>query len=169
MLNSGHAQWWRKDVFAADKSADNVHSEDEREEIYENTSFELNSVEKDAIFNGNPNAKTEETLSSVPQQQTDIKVLDSESESAKPEMESAKIINDSGLDHELKNEETEEVDMNESKFMERRAELASVPEASIEEEDQIKGCENSKNENAVEQSSEDSDVESLGSDDDPNS
>ena len=58
-------------------------------EIYENTSFELNSVVKDADFNGNPNAKTEETLSSVPQQQIDTKVPDSESESAKPEMESA--------------------------------------------------------------------------------
>ena len=112
-----------QDVLAADKSADNVHSEDEREDcpipnaesrnetqgntptlaengmclnqqkkIYENTSFEFNSVEKDAVFNGNPNAKTEETLSSVPQQQIDTKVLDSESESAKPEMESAKTI-----------------------------------------------------------------------------
>ena len=85
-------------------------------------------------------------LSGVPPQKIDTKVLDSESESAKPEMESAKIINDSGFDHELKNEETEEVDMNEPKFMERRAEIASLPEASIEEEDQIKGCGSFKDE-----------------------
>ena len=70
-------------------------------EVYENTSFELNSVEKDAVFNGNPNDKTEVTLSGDPQQQIDSKGLVGESESAKLEMEVAKIINESSLDHEI--------------------------------------------------------------------
>ena len=91
------------------------------------------------VKTGNPNDKTEVTLSGDPQQQIDSKGLVGESESAKLEMEFAKIINESSLDHELEKEEIEEVDINESKPMERRAELASLPEASFEDENRIKG------------------------------
>ena len=45
----------------------------------------------------------------------------------------------------------------------RRAELISVLEVSIEEEDQIKGRGNPKNEKAVDQLSKDSKMESMGS------
>jgi len=115
--------------------ADNDMCLNQPKEIYENTSFELNSVEKDAVFDGNTNAKLEETLSSVPQQQTDINVLDSESESAKievqTELETAKAINKSNFDNELKNEEIKEEDMNESKCPEEKIEQQEMNSSDI--------------------------------------
>merc|ERR1711936_1428584 len=115
--------------------ADNDMCLNQPKEIYENTSFELNSVEKDAVFDGNTNAKLEETLSSVPQQQTDINVMGSESESAKievqTELETAKAINKSNFDNELKNEEIKEEDMNESKCPEEKIEQQEMNSSDI--------------------------------------
>ena len=48
--------------------------------------------------------------------------------------------------NENSNDKTEEMDMNKTKLMERESELATVSEASIEEEEQIKGCGSFKDE-----------------------
>eukprot|EP00092_Neocalanus_flemingeri_P056026 GFUD01066353.1.p1 GENE.GFUD01066353.1~~GFUD01066353.1.p1 ORF type:complete len:1730 (+),score=578.63 GFUD01066353.1:325-5514(+) len=125
-------------------------------EIYENTSFELNSVEKDSVFDQNPDIKMEEILSNVDEKQTGSQILDSESDSVNKtfntdmELSTEQLVGNSNFNNQEKSAEiikddTQNIDALEkitTKLEEEKVEKVEVNELATQRENFAEhGCE----------------------------
>merc|ERR1712106_684913 len=127
----------------------------EPKEIYENTSFELNSVEKDSVFDQKTDTKVDEFLSNVENRQEGSQILDSESElvsnkiHADMELDTEQVIEKSDFNIEEKSEDIFKVETQNTnalenittKLEEEQIEQAEVNDPAIQSENVAEnGC-----------------------------